>query len=342
MAHIPNDARNQQLYLKRVPHGTAGPDDFEVRETAVPEPGDGQVLVEAHYLSVDAALRLIMQDSDDFLFRVKPGDLVRGSAASRVIESNNPAFAEGDWVTGSMGVQNYSVMEAEELEKCDPDAAPLPTWLGGMGVSGLTAYFAVLEECKPGPGTTFLVNGAAGAVGSIAGQIARIQGAKVIGVTGSDEKCKWLTEELGFDVAINYKTADLYDAMLEAAPDRIDAIFDNVGGPILNESLRLIGMKGTVLLCGATSQYTEEEVTGPSNYIWLGTMRARMQGFVVYDFAEKFEEARAQMAEWVKSGKLVMRDSMIDGDVADYPAIFQQLYEGTNLGKMLVKLPAAD
>jgi len=341
MTNIPNDARNHQLYLKQVPEGLAGPEDFEVKEAPVPEIGAGEVLVQSHYLSVDAALRLIMQDSDDFLFRVEPGDLVRGSVAGEVVESNNPNFSMGDQVTGSLGVQNYSVSDGEGLEKCDLAIAPLPSWLGGFGVSGLTAYFAMMDVCKPMAGKTVLVNGAAGAVGSIAGQIARINGARVIGVTSSAEKCRWLTEDLGFDVAINYNDGDIYEAMLAAAPDRIDAVFDNVGGEILNQSLRLIGLRGVVLLCGATSQYTEEEVTGPSNYIWLGTMRASMHGFVVYDYAEQFEEARQQMSAWVNAGELIMRDNPVDGDVDDYPSVFKQLYQGGNRGKMLVRLPAA-
>jgi NADPH-dependent curcumin reductase CurA len=341
MATRANAGPNRQLYMKRFPTGEAGPEDFEVREAPVPEPGDGQVLIEVHYLSVDAALRLIMRDSKDFLFRVQPGDLVRGGVAGKVIQSRHPGFREGEFVTGGLGVQNYAVSDGTGLEKADVSAAPLPAWLGGMGVSGLTAYFAVTEECKPGPGHTMVVNGAAGAVGSIAGQIGRILGARVIGITGSDEKCRWLTEELGFHAAINYRNGDLYEQLVAAAPDRINSIFDNVGGRILDESLRWIALRGVVLLCGSTSQYTEETMAGPANYIWLGTMRARMQGFVVYDYADRFEAARRQLAEWVREGKLTMRENVIDGDVADFPDVFRRLYHGENRGKMVIRLPAA-
>ncbi len=341
MSDRSNAAPNRQLFMTRFPEGEAGPQDFEVREAAVPEPKDGEVLVEAQYLSVDAALRLIMRDSKDFLFRVQPGDLVRGTVAGRIVESRNPAFKEGDYVTGGLGVQNYSVSDGAGLSLVDTSIAPLPSWLGGMGVSGLTAYFAVTEECRLGPGKTLVVNGAAGAVGSVAGQIGRILGARVIGITGSDDKARWLTEELGFDLAINYKKGDLYDQLVAAAPDRIDAIFDNVGGPILNESLRWIGMRGTVLMCGSTSQYTQEKIEGPSNYIWLGTMRARMQGFVVYDYLDKFAEAQKQIAQWMNEGKLVLRDNIVDGDVGDFPDVFQRLYRGENRGKMVIRLPAA-
>ena len=336
-----NERVNQQLFLKKVPFGIAELDDFEIKQSPAPECGEGEVLVESHYFGVDAALRLIVRDSDEFLFRVKPGDIVRGSAAGRVIESNNPQFMVGDHVLASGGVQNFIVSNGEGLEKVDVTQAPLGEWLGGFGVSGLTAYFAVTEECKPQPGQTILINGAAGAVGSVAGQLCKLAGATVIGLTGSAEKCLWLIEELGYDIAINYKDVDWYEQLVDAAPERLDVIFDNVGGSILDESLRLIGMHGVVLLCGSTSQYSEEEMSGPSNYIWLGTMRARMQGFVIFDYAERYPEARAKMARWVRDGRLKIPSYEMAGDVDAFPEAFQQLYQGKNLGKMLLKLPAA-
>ena len=336
-----NEGINSQLYLKRVPDGIAGPDDFEVRTAPIPETGPSRVLVEAHYLSVDAALRLIVRDSDEFLFRVRPGDMVRGSMAGKVIESNHPDYQVGDSVLASQGVQNYALSDGTDLEKCDVAQAPLASWLGGFGVSGLTAYFALTEECRPQPGQTVLVNGAAGAVGSIAGQIARLAGARVIGITSSDSKCRWLTETLGYHSAINYTTGDLYEQLALAAPERIDVIFDNVGGPILDESLKLIGMRGVVLLCGSTSQYSAKTMTGPNNYIWLGTMRARMQGFVIFDYADRYAEARRRMSRWIANGDLKLVEHFVDGDVGAFPDAFRQLYEGENRGKMLVRLPPA-
>ena len=336
-----NEQVNWQLYLKRVPEGIAGPGDFEVREAPIPATGPGEVLVEAHYLSVDAALRLIVRDSDEFLFRVRPGDMVRGSMAGCVIESNHPEYRVGDHVLASQGVQNYALSDGTDLEKCDVGQAPLASWLGGFGVSGLTAYFAITEECKPQPGQTVLVNGAAGAVGSIAGQIARLAGARVIGITGSDAKCRWLTEALGYHAAINYRRGDFHEQLEQAAPDRIDVIFDNVGGPVLDESLRLIGMRGVVLLCGSTSQYSAATMTGPGNYIWLGTMRARMQGFVIFDYAHRYAEGRKRMSQWIADGDLQLVEHFVDGEVGDFPEAFRQLYEGENRGKMLVRLPPA-
>lgn len=341
MSRGANEARNQQLILKRHPEGIAGPDDFEVRSAPIPTVGPGQVLVRAHYLAVEAALRLVVRDSDEFLFRVRPGDLVRGSSAGEIIESQHPDFRVGDLVTGSLGLQSYAVSDGSGLEKCDVAQAPLSAWLGGFGVSGLTAYFAITDVCRPQPGQTVLVNGAAGAVGSIAGQIARLAGARTIGITSSAAKCRWLTDTLGYDVAIDYRAGNLYEQLQEAAPERLDVIFDNVGGEVLNTSLRLVGMRGTVLLCGATSQYPADTMAGPSNYIWLGTMRARLQGFVVFDYADRYAEARRRMARWIQDGRLKLCEHLVDGDIGDFPAALEGLFKGENLGKMLVRLPAA-
>lgn len=336
-----NEGGNRQLILDRYPQGIAGPGDFSVTTLPVPQIEPGQLLVRAHYLSVDAALRLIVRDSDEFLFRVQPGDMVHGSSAGEVVESDHPDFSVGDLVIGSLGVQNYAVSDGTGLEKCDVSQAPLAAWLGGFGVSGLTAYFALIDVCKPQPGQTVLVNGAAGAVGSMAGQIARLAGARTIGITSSPEKCRWLTDTLGYDVAIDYNAGDLYEQLRAAAPERIDVIFDNVGGPILNTSLRLIGMHGTVLLCGATSQYPAESMAGPSNYIWLGTMRARLQGFVIFDYQNRYGEARQRLSRWIEQGKVRLCEHVVDGEIDDFPAALQGLYEGANLGKMLLRLPAA-
>lgn len=336
-----NEKTNQRLFLKQVPDGLAGPDDFEVREETLPQLDEGELLVESHFVGLDAALRLITRDSDEFLFRVRPGDPVHGSIAGQVIESRHDGFAVGDYVSGSLGVQSHAISNGEGLERCDLAQAPLGAWLGGFGNSGLTAYFAVIDECKPQPGQTVLINGAAGAVGSMAGQLCRLAGATVIGLTGSKDKCRWLTEEMGFDVAINYKEDDWFEQLAAAAPDRLDVIFDNVGGDVLDQSLKLIGMHGVVLLCGSTSQYSEAEMKGPANYIWLGTMRARLQGFVVFDYADRYAEARERMSRWIAKGELKLPCHELEGGVDQFGEAFRQLYEGKNLGKMLLKLPAA-
>jgi NADPH-dependent curcumin reductase CurA len=339
---IPNVPRNRQLYMRRFPEGLPSADDFEVREAPTPIPVEGQILVQPHYIGVDAALRLIMGDSEEFLFRVRPGDLIRASAVGEVVATRHPSFAVGDFVVGSLGAQSYALSDGVGLEKCDLSLAPASAWLGAMGVSGLTAYFALIEVCNVQSGQTVLVNAAAGAVGSIAGQIARLRGARTIGVTGSDEKCRWLVDELGFDAAINYHAGDLYGAICKAAPDRLDVIFDNVGGTIMDESLRWIALRGTVLLCGATSQYSQDKMTGPSNYIWLGTMRARLQGYVVYDYADRFDAARRDLSQWLKEGRLRPAENIVDGDVAAFPSAFRGLFEGKNIGKTLLRLSDPD
>src|SRR5438067_12027485 len=202
---IPNLRPNQQLYMRRHPEGLPRAEDFEVRETPAPEPAEGQILVRPRYVSVDAALRLIMRDSEEFLFRVQPGDLIHATAVGEILETRHPSFSVGDHVVGSFGVQTYCLSDGVGLEKCDPSLGPPSAWLGPLGVSGLTAYFALTEVCNVQPGQTVLINGAAGAVGCIAGQIARLRGARAIGVTGSDEKCRFLVDQLGFAAAINYR-----------------------------------------------------------------------------------------------------------------------------------------
>jgi len=336
-----NERSNQQLFLARIPEGVSGPQDFEVREAPIPALTANQLLIETHYVGVDAALRLITRDSDEFLFRVRPGDMVRGSVAGRVIESNHPEWRVGDYVNGSLGVQRYAVSDGNGLERCDISQAPLGAWLGGFGVSGLTAYFAVFDACKPQPGQTVVINGAAGAVGSMAGQFAKLAGARVIGIAGGPEKCAWLINQLGYDVAIDYRQPDWFARLKEATPDRIDIVFDNVGGEIMDQSLKLIGMNGIVLMCGSTSQYAAEEMKGPANYIWLGTMRARLQGFVVFDYAHRYAEARKRMSAWIRSDKIQLPQHVEAGDVGDFGAVFEKLYRGVNRGKMLLKLPAA-
>lgn len=332
---------NDVLVLARVPQGDAVPDDFRVEQRPMPTVGPGQLLVRTQYVSVDAALRLIVRDSSDFLFRVRPGDLVHGTVAGDVVESRHPDFPVGTLVQGSLGVQRFAVSDGSGLERCDPTIAPLSQWLGPLGVSGLTAYFAITEECRPQPGQTVLVTGAAGAVGSIAGQLARLAGARTIGVTGSAAKCRWLVDELGYDVALDYHSPTFRAELERAAPERIDSVFDNVGGDVLDEALRLIGMRGCVLLCGSTSQYPAEVMRGPANYIWLGTMRARLQGFVVFDYAARYDEGRARLARFAAEGKLKLPEHFIDGGIERFPHALQAMFRGENRGKTLLRLPGA-
>ena len=336
-----NLGKNKKLILAKYPNGLTKLDDFLTQELDIPELGNNELLIQTHYVGVDAALRLIVRNSDEFLFRVMPGDIIHGNIAGEVIASNNNDFKIGEFVTGALGVQSYSISDGNDLEKCDLNLSSLSTWLGGFGVSGLTAYFALFDVCKPQPGETVLITGAAGAVGSMAGQFAKLAGARVIGTTSSKEKCDWLVNELGYDVAINYNDENWFEKLEAAAPDRLNIIFDNTGGSVMNEALKLIAMHGVVLLCGSTSQYYEDQMSGPSNYIWLGSMRARLQGFVIFDYAERYEEARKKMSYWINNGSLKLPEFICKGDIDEFPDTFNKLFDGKNMGKMLLKLPVA-
>jgi NADPH-dependent curcumin reductase CurA len=331
---------NQQLRLIAFPEGEAQDSDFQVTEEAVPVPGDGEVLVRNHYVSVDPSTRTSWVDMGSFHQAVKLGDLVNAGTGGEVIASNNPAFIVGDTVAGGPGIQEYSLTDGKMLTKVDTSLAPLTSWMGGLGITGLTAYFGLLDVGKPQPGETVVVTGAAGAVGNVVGQIARIKGARAVGIAGSDDKCKFLTDELGFDGAVNYKD-DLYGGLRECTPDRIDIVFDNIGGPMLDTIMRRLAMRSRVIISGATSQYNEPDIYGPKNYLSLASFRAKMEGFIIFDYAKEYQKAREEMAGWMKEGKLIFHENIVDGSVGDFPAVMRQLYAGTNTGKMLLRLPGA-
>jgi NADPH-dependent curcumin reductase len=331
---------NAQLRLKAFPVGEPQDNDFEVTTEAVPTPGDGDVLVRNHYVSVDPSTRTSWVDMGSFHQAVKLGDLVNAGTAGEVIASKNPAFAVGDMVAGGSGIQEYTLSDGKNLTKVDTDLAPLTSWMGGLGITGLTAYFGLLDIGEPKPGQTVVVTGAAGAVGMIVGQIARIKGARAVGIAGSDEKCRFLTEELGFDGAVNYKD-DLYGGLRETTPDRIDIVFDNIGGPMLDTIMRRLAMRARVIISGATSQYNEPEIYGPKNYLSLASFRARMEGFIIFDYVKEYDAARKEMAGWMREGKLKFVENIVDGTVDDFPAVMRDLYSGSNTGKMLMRLPGA-
>ena len=331
---------NAQLRLAAFPEGVPQDSDFEVTTEDIPTPGAGEVLVRNHYVSVDPSTRTSWVDTGSFHQAVKLGGLVNAGVGGEVIASNNPAFAVGDMVVGGHGIQAYTLTDGKVLAKVDTDMAPLTSWMGGLGITGLTAYFGLLDVGNPQPGETVVVTGAAGAVGMIAGQIARIKGARAVGIAGSDEKCRFLTEELGFDGAVNYKD-DLYGGLRETTPDRIDIVFDNIGGPMLDTIMRRLAMRARIIISGATSQYNEPEIYGPKNYLTLASFRARMEGFVIFDYADQYQRAREEMAGWIRDGKLVLKENIVDGDVGDFPRVMRDLYDGSNIGKMLIRLPGA-
>jgi len=332
--------KNTQLRLGRRPQGEATMEDFEVTSEDIPDLGPGEVLVQNHYISIDPSSRTHWNDGQSYRAMVQIGEIVDVGTGGEVIASNNPDFAVGDMVTGGLGIQEYGISDGTNLQKADLSLAPLTSWMGGLGITGLTAYFGLLDVGKPQPGETVVVTGAAGAVGMIVGQIARIKGARAVGIAGSDEKCRFLTEELVFDGAVNYKD-DLYGGLRECTPKRIDVIFDNIGGPMLDTIMRRLALRSRIVISGATSQYNTDDIYGPKNYLALATMRARMEGFIIFDYTDQYQKAREDMAGWMKEGKLKFRENLMDGRVEDYPAVLHSLYEGSNTGKMLMRLPAA-
>jgi NADPH-dependent curcumin reductase CurA len=335
------DQKNIQLRLARRPSGEAQIDDFELTEDPIPIPSNGEILVRSHYLSVDPSSRTHWNEGQSYRGMVQLGEVIDIGVAGEVVESKHDSFRVGDFVAGPMGIQEYGVVHGDLMTVCDMSVAPLPSWLGGLYMTGLTAYFGLLDTGAPKPQETVLVTAASGAVGMVVGQIARAKGARAVGTAGSEEKCRYLVEELGFDAAINYKSESFYLQLREATPERIDVIFDNVGGPLLDTVMRRLAIGGRIVVCGATSQYNNDVIRGPTNYLALATMRAKMEGFIIFDYEDRYSEAREEMIGWMKTGQLKFRENIIDGEVADYPRILHRLYEGENIGKMMLRLPTA-
>jgi len=329
---------SQQVILIRRPKGLPTADDFESRTTPVSDPEDGEVLVEVRYVSLDPAMRGWMRDARSYVAPVGLGEVMRAGAVGQVVASRHPKFAEGDHVTGMLGVQSLARVPGKGLQKVDPKLAPLSAYLGVLGMPGITAYFGLLEVGAVAEGNTVLVSGAAGAVGSLVGQIATIKGARAVGIAGGPKKCAHLVDELGFAAAIDYKNEDVGARLKETCPDRIDVYFDNVGGDILDLALGRLAMRARVVICGAISQYNNLEAPrGPSNYLSLLVSRARMEGFVVFDYAARYGEAIAEMGPWLASGKLKYRETVIDG-LDDFAGALGRLFSGDKLGKLVLKV----
>jgi len=329
---------NQQVRLAARPHGLPKEGDWELTSEPVADPGDGQVAVKVLMLSLDPAMRGWMSDAPSYLPPVGIGEVMRAGAVGQVIGSNHADYSEGDHVVGMLGAQEYAVVDGAGLTKVDPSLAPLPTYLGALGMTGLTAYFGLLEIGEAKEGDTVVVSGAAGAVGSVTGQIAKIRGCRAVGIAGGREKCRFVTDELGFDAAIDYKAEDVGRALHREAPDGIDVYFDNVGGDILDAALANLAMHARVVICGAISQYNEDSMRGPSNYMMLLVRRAKMQGYLVFDFASKYQDAIADLASWLRAGKLKAREDVVDGGISAFPGTFLRLFRGENVGKLVLNV----
>jgi len=313
--------------------------DFQITEEPVPAPRDGELLVRILHLSVDPYMRGRMREGGSYAKPVGIGEVMVGGTVGQVEESRHPDFQAGDHVEGYLGWQMYAISDGKGLRKLDPSLAPLSTALGVLGMPGLTAYFGVTEICRPQAGQTMVVSGAAGAVGSLAGQIGKILGCRVIGTAGSDEKVRWITEELGFDGAFNYKTTRDYRAELaRLCPDGIDTYFDNVGGQMTDAVMMRINTGARIALCGQISQYNTERLeTGPRLLFQLVIRQAKMEGFLVFQFADRYEEGLRQMAAWLKDGKLKYREEVEDG-IENAPRAFLRMLQGGNMGKQLVRV----
>ena len=336
-------ATNRQFRLAKRPEGKPDRDTFDLVESDVPEPGPGEVLVRTRYLSVDPYMRDRMSAGKSYADPWEVGDVLRAGAVGEVVDSNGAGFDEGDVVVGNLEWADYATAPGAELTQVNPDLAPISTSLGVLGMPGRTAYFGTTAVADVGAGDTFVVTGAAGAVGSVAGQIAKLSGARVVGFAGSDEKVAYLEDDLGFDAAINYKATDDYRAALdEAAPDGVDAYFDNVGGPITDAVFTKLNVDARVAVCGQISLYNAtERPTGPRKLPGLISTRARIEGFLVQDFSPRFGEATKQLGQWVASGAIDYRETVTDG-LENAPEAFLGLFEGENIGKQLVKVSDPD
>jgi NADPH-dependent curcumin reductase CurA len=330
------NATNTQVRLAARPSGLPKASDWEVTTEEVPTAGQGEFLVAISHLSIDPAMRAWMNDVRSYIDPVGIGDVFRAGGIGRITASDHPDFVVGEYVYGAFGVQEFACSDGSGVLKLDPALAPLPTYLGALGVTGLTAYFGLLDVGRLGEGETVVVSGAAGAVGSVAGQIAKLKGAHVIGIAGGEEKCRWLTEELGFDGAIDYKQHDVRSALRDLAPDRIDVFFDNVGGEILDAVLTRLARGARVVICGGVSQYNAERPRGPANYLALIAARGTMTGFVVFDYADRYREASAELAGWLRDGKLVSREQIVGGGVRAFPEALLKLFAGENVGKLVL------
>jgi NADPH-dependent curcumin reductase len=332
------DAVNHQFLLAARPDGMVGPEHFDYVEEPLPELADGQVLIKTAYISLDPAMRGWMAEGRSYIPPVQIGEVMRAGTVGEVVESKGQKFAVGDHVSGWLGVQEYAVSDENAVFKVDAGEIPLTTYLGALGMPGITAYFGLLDVGAPKEGETVVVSGAAGAVGSVVGQIAKIKGCRVVGIAGGPEKCAWIVDELGFDAAIDYKGEDVGEALRKHCPEGVDVYFDNVGGEILDAVLARLALKARVAVCGAISQYNNlDAVKGPSNYMSLLVNRARMEGFVVIDYMGRAPEAVAEMAGWIAEGKLIAREDVVEG-FKSFPHALQKLFRGENVGKLVLKV----
>jgi len=328
---------NTQVILKSRPEGMPSEENFEVVQRPMPEPGEGEVLRRTLWLSVDPYMRGRMSTAKSYAEPAKLGEPMVGQTVAQVIASNNPRFSPGDFVLSFDGWQSYATGDEKTLRKLDPAHGPLSWHLGVLGMVGLTSYVALLDIGEPKSGETVVVSAAAGAVGSIAGQIAKIKGCRVVGTAGSDEKCAFVVNDLGFDACINYKTADLREALKAACPDGIDVYFDNVAGAVLDAVLKRINLNARIALVGLIATYNDAKPQPGPNLTPLLVKRAKIQGMLVFDHTNRMPDFLRDMAQWLREGKIKYREDVIEG-LENAPRAFIGLLHGENIGKRVVKV----
>ena len=324
---------NHQIRLAARPSGIPKPSDWKLTDEPVPEPAPGELVVANEYLSVDPIMRRWAAADGP----VGIGDVMEASVVGRVSASEHPGFAVGEHVYGGFGVQEFARSDGTGVTKLDPLLAPLTAYLAALGIPGLTAYFG-LDVGRPQPGDTVVVSGAAGGVGSVSGQLARIRGFRVIGIAGGPEKCRWIVDELGFDAAIDYKADDVGGRLGELAPDGVGVFIDNVGGGVLDAVLLHLAIGARVVISGGLSQYNADRPSGPSNYLQLLWRRASMTGFLTPDYEDRYPEARAELAALLRDDRLISREQIVGGGVRAFPELLPMVFGGANTGKLILAI----
>ncbi|MGB5153265.1 MAG: NADP-dependent oxidoreductase [Candidatus Sulfotelmatobacter sp.] len=331
---------NHRFTLASRPVGMPKRTDWAYEEETVRELHEGELLIRVLFISLDPAMRGWMNQSRSYVPPVGIGEVMRALALGQVVASKNPLFAVGKHVSGTFGVQEYFISDGKGLVEVDPRVAPLPTFLNVLGMTGMTAYFGLLETGQPRTGDTVVVSAAAGAVGSVVGQLAKIKGCRAVGIAGGADKCRYLLNDLGFDAVIDYKSEDVTAALRKSCPEGMNIYFDNVGGDILEAALSNLARGARIVICGAISQYNNTgPVQGPRNYLSLLVYRATMKGMLVFDYADRYAEAREEMAGWMAAGKLKSREDIVEG-LETFPDTFLKLFRGENLGKLILKVAA--
>jgi NADPH-dependent curcumin reductase len=329
---------NHKFLLAARPVGMPKRTDWTYTEEPVAEPKEGEMMVKVLYISLDPAMRGWMNDARSYSPPVGIGELMRALGAGIVTESRNPRFAVGDYVSGAFGVQEYARTDGRGVTKVDTNLAPLPAYLSVLGMTGMTAYFGLLETGQPKPGETVVVSAAAGAVGAVVGQIAKIKDCRAVGIAGGADKCRYIVQELGFDAAIDYKSEDVRKSLRTHCPEGLNIYFDNVGGTILEAALANLARGARIVICGAISQYCNTgPIAGPSNYMSLLVNRASMKGMLVFDYADRYAQAGAEMAAWMAAGKLKSREDIVEG-LATFPETLLKLFKSENSGKLMLKV----